>query len=250
MQGRAEQAGGGPAADAERPARGGRVGAGHGDPGPACEPGGGCGPDGSGGSRPAGSGGRRPAREPDGSDGCRPDGSDGRRRAREPEDAGAGGPHHDGCCEPGDDRRTREPAPLSLRLSELGRAAGAGLRRHLAPLGLDARHYRVLAEVATLDGCSQRALTARLGIPPSRVVVILDGLEQRRLVERRERPGDRRSYALGLTPAGRDLLERARPLVEACDLALTGGLAETDRRDLDRLLRELAANCRSTTGPC
>jgi len=108
----------------------------------------------------------------------------------------------------------------------------------------------VLAEVATLDGCSQRALTARLGIPPSRVVVILDGLEQRRLVERRERPGDRRSYALGLTPAGRDLLERARPLVEACDLALTGGLAETDRRDLDRLLRELAANCRSTTGPC
>ncbi|HET9071348.1 MAG TPA: MarR family winged helix-turn-helix transcriptional regulator [Acidimicrobiales bacterium] len=237
MQGRAEQAGGGPAADDEWPGRGGRVRAGDGDPGLACEPGGSRGPAGSDGCRP------------DGSDGGGPGGSGGRRRAREPEDAGAGGPIHDGCCEPGDDRRTREPAPLSLRLSELGRAAGAGLRRHLAPLGLDARHYRVLAEVATLDGCSQRALTARLGIPPSRVVVILDGLEQRRLVERRERPGDRRSYALGLTPAGRDLLERARPLVEACDLALTGGLAEADRRDLDRLLRELAANCRSTAGP-
>lgn len=75
------------------------------------------------------------------------------------------------------------------------------------------------------------------------MVVILDGLEERGLVQRRDRPGDRRSYALGLTPAGRELLERARPLVDALDAALVGGFAGPDRQVLDRLLSRVAANC-------
>ena len=134
--------------------------------------------------------------------------------------------------------------PLTVRLTQLGRDAGAGLRRRLEPLGLDTRQYRVLSAVATLGGCSQRALTARLGIPPSRVVAILDALEGRGLVERRNRPGDRRSYALVLTPAGRDLLERAGALVQEVDMELLGGLADSDRDALEALVARVVANCR------
>jgi len=51
-------------------------------------------------------------------------------------------------------------------------------------------------------GISQQALAGHLGVLPSRMVLLLDGLEQKRLVERISSPDDRRNYALHLTPRG------------------------------------------------
>src|SRR6266566_185064 len=42
---------------------------------------------------------------------------------------------------------------------------------------------------------------------PSRLVALVDGLESRGLVERRDNPNDRRTYALHLSGAGRSMLD-------------------------------------------
>lgn len=140
------------------------------------------------------------------------------------------------------------PAPagaekLGGRLAAAGRAASEGLRRQLAPVGLDSRQFRVLADVAASGCCPQRSLTTKLGIPPSRIVGILDALEERGLVERWEAPGDRRAHAVRLTRAGAAVLAEARPLVAAHEEALASGLSATDVGVLARLLDRVLANC-------
>ena len=138
---------------------------------------------------------------------------------------------------------TRGSADLSVRLAATSRLVADSLRRQLAPVGLDPRQYRVLAAVASAGSSPQRALTTRLGIPPSRVAGILDTLEQRDLVERWEAPGDRRAHAVRVTAGGASLLEQARPLVEQHEARLVDGLLGLDVAVLQRLLDRLAANC-------
>ncbi len=48
-------------------------------------------------------------------------------------------------------------------------------------------------------GQSQQAIAEAIGAPPSRMVAIVDELEQRGLIERRPHPSDRRVHALYLT---------------------------------------------------
>ncbi len=138
---------------------------------------------------------------------------------------------------------TRGSADLSARLAATARLVADSLRRQLAPVGLDPRQYRVLAAIARAGSSPQRALTTRLGIPPSRVVAILDALEQGGLVERWEAPADRRAHAVRVTAAGASLLEQARPLVEEHEARLVDGLFGPDVVVLQRLLDILAANC-------
>ena len=69
-------------------------------------------------------------------------------------------------------------------------------------------HAGILGVIERADGLSQQALGERLGVFPSRLVGVLDDLEGRGLVERRNSPTDRRSYALYLTEGGRKALEQ------------------------------------------
>ena len=50
--------------------------------------------------------------------------------------------------------------------------------------------------VAASEGQSQQALAERLGIPPSRMVALVDQLEEMGLLERRPDPEDRRVRGL------------------------------------------------------
>jgi DNA-binding MarR family transcriptional regulator len=128
---------------------------------------------------------------------------------------------------------------LSEQLAHTGRVVGRGLTAALSPLDLDLRHYRVLAAVANRCGCSQRSLTDELGIPPSRVVAILDNLEERGAIRRAPSPADRRAHALTLTPEGRALLADASAAVARCDARLVGGLDDTEHHALARFLARI-----------
>ena len=55
---------------------------------------------------------------------------------------------------------------------------------------------KVLRLLGASGGLSQQQLSTRLGIHPSRLVAILDALEEQRLVERQPNLDDRRQYAL------------------------------------------------------
>jgi DNA-binding MarR family transcriptional regulator len=118
----------------------------------------------------------------------------------------------------------------------------------LAPLGLAPPHVGILVNIARADGLSQQALSERLGMFPSRLVGVLDELERRGLVERRDSPTDRRTYALYLTAAGRAALEQIGRIGREHQDALCAALDPSERAQLTDLLRRIAAQQQLTPG--
>src|SRR5919198_3248245 len=94
-------------------------------------------------------------------------------------------------------------------LSKVGFEASQRFRSMLEPLGLEPRQFALLRHVAASEGQTQQALGDALGIPKSRMVALVDDLEERGLIERRMRPDDRRARALHVTPEGSRCLKDA-----------------------------------------
>jgi DNA-binding MarR family transcriptional regulator len=133
-------------------------------------------------------------------------------------------------------------------LSTLGFAASRGFHEALATVDLEPRQFAVLNVVALSEGSSQQALAEPLGIPPPRMVAIVDELEDRNLIERRRNPDDRRAYALHLTPKGGRVLKNARRLAQEIDERFCAPLQRAEREQLLVLLRRLAAAQSSPLG--
>jgi DNA-binding MarR family transcriptional regulator len=72
---------------------------------------------------------------------------------------------------------------------------------------LSLAHYRVLSAIASGDERASR-IAERLAIGKPTISAAVEWLDRRGLIERRGVIGDQRAVALGLTPAGRDLLTR------------------------------------------
>jgi DNA-binding MarR family transcriptional regulator len=145
-------------------------------------------------------------------------------------------------------RKASTPAAARLRvpgvaflLSQLGYHSSRLWQGRLAPLGLDPRHVMLLRHVAIAEGRSQQALGEVLQIPPSRMVALVDALEQRGLLRRRPDPGDRRVRTLHLTRDGRRLLDKVMEISLEHERQLCKGLQPAEREQLITLLSRLAA---------
>jgi DNA-binding MarR family transcriptional regulator len=79
-------------------------------------------------------------------------------------------------------------------------------------------------------------------------VVLLDELEQRGLIERRDNPADRRSYALHLTRAGLQSWEEIARIRREYHNALCAALDESERAQLIGFLTRIAAQQQLTPG--
>jgi DNA-binding MarR family transcriptional regulator len=129
---------------------------------------------------------------------------------------------------------------LSFLLVQLGFHAAATFADRLAPLGIEPRHYGVLSRLATNEGTTQRAIAELSGLNPTRMVFLIDELEQLGLAERRPSPVDRRSHNLYLTDQGKRMLGRAKAVARAHSEQLAAVLKPVQRRQLMSLLRTLA----------
>ncbi|HEY1487467.1 MAG TPA: MarR family transcriptional regulator [Micromonosporaceae bacterium] len=100
-------------------------------------------------------------------------------------------------------------------------------RAALKPLGLTHVQFVLLATLAwsSAEGpVMQRELADAAATDPMMTSQVLRALEQVGLVERAPHPVDRRARALQVTPAGRELADRAVGVVEACDRAFFASL--------------------------
>lgn len=132
----------------------------------------------------------------------------------------------------------RAPRIVGFLLSQLGFSASQRFHDALKPLGLHPREFLLLRFISASEGRSQQALASLLAVPPSRMVALVDHLEELGLVERRPDPHDRRVRALHLTDRGRVVLGRATKLALAHEQRLCSALGEQEREQLiDLLLR-------------
>jgi DNA-binding MarR family transcriptional regulator len=136
-----------------------------------------------------------------------------------------------------------DPAPcgsLAFLLAQVGAHSAARFAERLAPLEVAPAHAGILRVLRESDGLSQQALGQKLGVFPSRLVELLDGLEERGLVERRASPMDRRRHALYLTEKGRDMLRQIDRVAAEHQDSLCAALTEPERARLAELLRRIA----------
>lgn len=136
---------------------------------------------------------------------------------------------------PGD----RAPSTLAFLLSQVGIYAARQFSERIAEVGLHPPLFRVLNLIDAGEGRSQQAIGEAIEVPPSRMVALVDELEQRDLVERRPHPTDRRVRALYLTAKGRKTLARGREIAAAHEEELTKGMAAADRKRLTQLLQKI-----------
>jgi DNA-binding MarR family transcriptional regulator len=137
---------------------------------------------------------------------------------------------------------------VGFLLSQLGFVLSRRFHQVLAPINLEPPQFLLMRLVAFNEGKSQQALGEALNIPASRMVGIIDGLEQRGVLERRADPSDRRRRALYLTEEGRRLLGQAFELAMAHEMKVTSPLRPGEREVLLDLLQRLAADQKITVG--
>jgi DNA-binding MarR family transcriptional regulator len=142
-------------------------------------------------------------------------------------------------------RRNSHPAFL---LAQIGAHAAAKFGERLATLRLTPPDAGILRMLGATAGVSQQELSVRLGLHPSRLVAILDELESRGLIERRQNADDRRQYALHLTEQGRGILSEIGRIGREHQDSLCVSLSGDEREALGEMLSRIAEEQGLTPG--
>jgi DNA-binding MarR family transcriptional regulator len=144
--------------------------------------------------------------------------------------------------------RLEDPPGAAFLLAALGAHAAARFTERIAALDLTPAQTGLLRAIAGGPGQSQQAVAQLLGMPPSRLVALVDSVADRGLVERRRNPGDRRLHALHLTEDGVALLERIGTVGREHDEAILLSLDAEERVLLRTLLLRVAEDQGLTPG--
>jgi DNA-binding MarR family transcriptional regulator len=134
-------------------------------------------------------------------------------------------------------RGSESPAFL---LAQLGAHAAARFAERLGPLGLTPAHVGSLRMIAAAEGASQQDVAERLGMFPSRLVGLVDELQERGLVERLPNESDRRTHSLRITKNGRQSLVAIGRIAREHQEALLASLTKDERDALAALLLRVA----------
>jgi DNA-binding MarR family transcriptional regulator len=129
---------------------------------------------------------------------------------------------------------------VAVLLTAVGADVGRRFAALVRPLGLEPRHAAILRAVAADAALSQLRLSAHLDVQPSRMVVLLDELEAKGLIERRVSPADRRVRTIELTKAGRLVLARLKAIGAEHEHLVCEPLTAGQRTQLLGLLQVLA----------
>ena len=146
-----------------------------------------------------------------------------------------------------DDPAARPGLPPSMRtrvpflLYRTAQASHALANAMLAEIGLTARQVGILTLVTEREPMTQTALGTELEIDRTTMVELLDGLEQRGLVERRRHPDDRRAFMIHATEAGVATKAKAIEILDQQQSAFLAPLSTNERHLLADLLARLYA---------
>ena len=130
---------------------------------------------------------------------------------------------------------------LAAMVVPLGRALTAAELPVLRAHGLTMWAYVVLLALDGEPVRTQSALAEAIGADKTRIIGVLDGLQERGLIERRPDPADRRARLLSLTPEGQRLRDSAQAGIQQQENRLLARVPGDDRAAFLRVLQTLHA---------
>ena len=132
-------------------------------------------------------------------------------------------------------RRTRRPSVMAwMRLIRVFQKVDHASADNLRCFGISRAHFDVLAHVGADEGITQQRLADSLLVTKGNVCQLLDRMEQRGLIERRQ---EGRANRLYLTKEGRELFERVIPRHEDVIAEQFSALSSDEQFALLDLLR-------------
>lgn len=137
-------------------------------------------------------------------------------------------------------RPTRYAESLAFLLSQVGARSAQTFAERLLPLGVSARAYGVLSNLASAGSQTQQQLADRLGIHRNNMVGLIDALEAAGWVQRHRSQHDRRAFEVRLTTTGGALVRRVDKLIPALDDDVGRGLTNSERQTMIALLGQIA----------
>jgi len=132
-------------------------------------------------------------------------------------------------------------SPVFL-LGRLGYALKREAAEELEENGYSLYDYSVLSLLNEGPCATQATIADLLQLDRSQLVALLDGLEQRGLIERRRNPDDRRRHTVLLTDEGKRQLAHVRAIVDGIADDYLAALDAEERATLHRLLLRVASH--------
>ncbi len=116
------------------------------------------------------------------------------------------------------------------------------LNEELAPHGITARQWQVLAWLA-MEGClSQVELAERMQIEPATLVRVLGRMERNGWIHREDCPSDRRKKMVRPTPQVRPVWEKSVECARRVRQRATHGFSPREREQIKKLLAAMREN--------
>jgi DNA-binding MarR family transcriptional regulator len=134
----------------------------------------------------------------------------------------------------------RKRPDLAAMLAPLIRDLIAAERPVLEAHGLSMWAYSVLLALDRSAIRTQAALAEAIGADKTRIIAILDELQQNGLIERVADPEDRRVRLLAITNDGRRVKEAIQTEIQRGEERWLGTLSATDRAAFLRVLEQLS----------
>lgn len=138
--------------------------------------------------------------------------------------------------------RPGAPPPISagFLIAQVGGHAAARFAEALKPHGFAPHDAGILRLLGMSPGISQQEMAKRLRMHASRLVGVLDELEERGLIERRPSEKDRRFYELHLTEKGGQALATIGRVAREHQGELLASLNDAERASLAEMLSRIA----------
>lgn len=112
----------------------------------------------------------------------------------------------------------------------------------LLPYDLTLEQFHLLKNMSQEQGMTQRDLGEAVNKTPANITRILDRLESKSLVIRRNSPEDRRSSEVLLTDVGQKLLMQVTGILESFSENLTEGIQPEEQQKIKTALDRIALN--------
>ncbi len=131
---------------------------------------------------------------------------------------------------------------VGFLIHDVARLMRKRFEQRAASLGFTRSQWQVLVHLAKNEGIHQAGLAEILEVEPITLVRILDKLEARGLIERRQHPTDRRAWLLYLTPQAHPSLSLLRTIGDTTRAEALDGFSEAERDRLVEILTGMKAN--------